>query len=375
MTALFSRPEVPSEADQQHGENAQRPAGMAHATIRKVSRKKWIQFVVRAGITLLLFVFLLRSLSWATLFKMLAHMHPVALLMGLAVGMLCVVFSAYSWQSLLKGERMHLDLAKLINLYFIGMAFSHFLPTSMGGDAVKAFYVGREFDNAAGATSAVLLSRILGFVGMLLITIPILLIWSAHFTHAVIAAFFLFSFIILAILVGAMAFSACLPRLLIRYPQGKWRMHPIFTFMVEIGCTLGAAIRRPRSLSIALLFAMLFWISSFLNYYGYASALGMEVPFYGYVIAIAFSSLVAALPISINGFGVRESSFVYVFSMLHVAPTTSLLLAFLMDMQVLLFGAIGGCLYLTMGGKRLADLSTGGQSKGVLQHSPVHLEQ
>lgn len=359
MTALFSRPEIPPEADQQRGENAQHQIGMTYGVAQKTSRKKWIQFVVRAGITSLLFVFLLRSLSWSTLFKMLAHVHQIALLMGLAVGMLCVVFSSYSWQSLLRAEHMHLDLAKLINLYFIGMAFSHFLPTSMGGDAVKAFYVGREFDNAAGATSAVVLSRILGFVGMLLITIPILLIWSAHFTHAVFTGFFLFSFIILAMLAGAMALSVYLPRLLARYPSGRRNIHPIFTFMVEIGCTLGAAIRRPRSLSIALLFAMLFWISSFLNYYGYASALGIEVPLYGYIIAISFSSLVAALPISINGFGVRESSFVYVFSMLHVAPTTSLLLAFLMDVQVLLFGAIGGYLYLTIGSKKLADPSTG----------------
>ncbi len=364
MTASFSQSTGPLKMD--------RPPDNQEALIqpvktlqqqRKETRKKLLTFIVRAAITLLIFTFLLRSLSWSTLFKTLAHVHHIALLMGLAVGMLCIVFSAYSWQSLLKAERIHLDLAKLINLYFIGMAFSHFLPTSMGGDAVKAFYVGREFNNTAGATSAVLLSRVVGFVGMLLIAIPSLLIWSASFTYEVIVGFLLFSLIVIAIIGGAIALSLYLPRLSAAIQTHQRPTHPLITTSLEIGCALGYTIRRPRALIIAITFAMLFWVASFLNYYGYASALGMDVPLYGYIIAISFSSLVAALPISINGFGVRESAFVYVFSMLHISPTTSLLLAFLMDAQVLFFGILGGCMYLTMNThkKRLTAPSIGNQ--------------
>ena len=65
-------------------------------------------------------------------------------------------------------------------------------------------------------------------------------------------------------------------------------------------------------------------------------------------MAIPFSSLVAFLPISINGFGVREGALVYIFSQFMFPFSESLLLAFLMDIQVLLFGVIGGCIYLTM---------------------------
>jgi uncharacterized protein (TIRG00374 family) len=348
MTASFSRPTDPLKVGQQVSKEADIQPVEILQQRRKEARKKLLKFAIRAGITLLIFTFLLKSFSWPTLIKTLAHVHHIALLMGLAVGMLCIVFSAYSWQSLLKAERIHLDLAKLINLYFIGMAFSHFLPTSMGGDAVKAFYVGREFNNTAGATSAVLLSRVVGFVGMLLIAIPSLLIWSAYFSHEIVVGFLLFSLVIIIIIAGAIVLSICLPRLSTFIQTSKRPVHPILTTTLEISCALGYTIRRPRPLIIAIVFAMLFWVASFLNYYGYASALNMDVPLYGYIIAISFSSLVAALPISINGFGVRESAFVYVFSMLHVSPTTSLLLAFLMDAQVLFFGLLGGCMYLTM---------------------------
>jgi hypothetical protein len=96
---------------------------------------------------------------------------------------------------------------------------------------------------------------------------------------------------------------------------------------------------------------LLFWLASFLNYYAFAEALSMRVPLHFYIIAISFSSIVAMLPISINGFGMRESALVYAFSTAHVPAATSLLLAFLADAQVLLFGVIGGCIYLALDSK------------------------
>jgi hypothetical protein len=73
------------------------------------------------------------------------------------------------------------------------------------------------------------------------------------------------------------------------------------------------------------------------------------VPVTFFLVAIPFVSLVAFLPLSINGFGLRESALIYIFSTLHVPATTSLLLVLLVDAQSLLFAAIGGSLYFAMG--------------------------
>ncbi len=110
-------------------------------------------------------------------------------------------------------------------------------------------------------------------------------------------------------------------------------------------------IKRPHTLFTAILFGILFWIASLLNYYGYASALGLHVPLAFYVVAIPFVSIIASLPISINGFGLRESAFVYLFSTVHVPLLSATLLALLMDAQVLGFGLIGGYIYFAMSKK------------------------
>jgi hypothetical protein len=53
-----------------------------------------------------------------------------------------------------------------------------------------------------------------------------------------------------------------------------------------------------------------------------------------------------------NGFGLRELAFVTIFMTVHVERSTSLILVTLVDAQILLFGIIGGCIYLCTGTAR-----------------------
>lgn len=312
------------------------------------AKKKWMQFAFRAVVTLLLFAFLLKSVSWSTLVATLISVHHTFLLLGLTAGVVCIVSSAYCWRSLILAERIQTDLARLINLYLVGIAFSHFLPTSMGGDAVKAFYTGRDSTNIPGATSAVLMSRITSFLGMLLIALPALLIMRAEFTLDVIIWFLLLSLLLVAAIGGALFAAIVLPVASARFLKEAWTKHRIFVMIIKIGNALKASMRRPRALCAAIIYGMLFWIASFLNYYGYGAALGLHIPLSFYVIAVPFVSIVASLPVSINGFGVRESAFVFLLSTIHVPAAASLLVVLLVDAQVLFFGLIGGCIFLTM---------------------------
>ncbi len=317
-------------------------------------KKKWGRFALRAAITVVLFVFLLRSVSWPLLVKTLFHVDQSFLLMGLAVGVVTVIFSVYGWCSLLLAEGISIDFARLIDLYLVGISFNHFLPTSMGGDAVKAYYSGKYAGNFPGATSSVMMTRIVSFGGMLLLTLPTLVIMRAHFRPEVAEWLALLCLLLLAAIAGTILAAALLPRVAARFLQGPLGKSRILLTVLEIGAALNATARKPRALIASTLFGMLFWISSFLNYYGYATALGLHLPLYFYMIAIPFVSIVAALPISINGFGVRESTFVFLFSTVHVAGATSLLLALLVDAQMLLFGILGGCIYFAMDSKKLS---------------------
>ncbi len=327
------------------------PTQVTLKSITPTKKKKWLGLSFRIGCTILLFAVLFKSFSWSSFLDALSDVDEGQLLVGFIVGLFCIVASAYQWRSLLRAERIKFDLAELVDLYLIGIAFSHFLPTGMGGDAVKAIRVGNASGNNAGSASAVVMSRVTGFFGMMMISIPVLLIWHAHFNNTITLWFFILSLLVSGMIGGAVFFAVLLPRLV----KGKWITHKVFKSGIKIGKALSVAMQRPRSLGIAILYGLIFWICSCLNHYAYGIALGIHLPLYFYCVAVPFVSLVTFLPISINGFGLREGAFVYIFSTMHVSPATALLLALLMDAQALLFGSMGGLLYLFTGNKAKSD--------------------
>ncbi len=309
---------------------------------------RWLKFGLRLGCTIALLTFLFKSVSWPTILQKIPLLDDRELLVGITIGLLGVVISAYQWQKLLIAEYIHVGLRRLVKFYLVGIAFNHFLPTGMGGDMIKAYYVGREGNNTVGATSAVVMSRVTGFIGMLFISIPTALIWHNVFSRNLTITFLLACLAMCSALAATFCGFTLLPRLL----KGKWAEHKMILLALRLGNTLYASCKQPRTLCMGIVLGMLFHLSAALNYYGYAMVLHLQVPFVFYLVAIPFVSLIAFLPISINGFGLRETAFIYLFTTMHIPPALSFLLAILMDLQTLLFGVIGGCIYLCMGMKK-----------------------
>lgn len=325
-----------------------RPLKRRRSHLQVLLGNKRLKFGFRLTCTVVLFAILLRSVSWPLLLVKLRDADAGMLLVGVIVGLSGVVVSAYQWQSLLKAENIHIDLRRLVNLYLVGIAFNHFLPTGMGGDVVKAYYVGNEGNSRSSSASAVIMSRVTGFLGMLLISVPIMIIMHSIFKSVLIVSFTISSLIMCVALGGIFLLAMLLSKV-----KGRWLNGNALASAFKIGTTLRKSIARPRAMLAGTLFGMLFHITSALNYYTLANALHINiVPVTFYIVAVPFVSLVAFLPIAFNGFGVREMAVVYVFSTLnywYVSPEGSLMLAFLMDAELLLFGLIGGCIYLAMG--------------------------
>jgi conserved hypothetical protein len=318
-------------------------------------RKKYTRLVtvlLRAACALALLAYVFTHTSWSDILQNIRHADDGELLIGCIVGLAGVVISSYQWQSLLASEQMHFDLRQLINYYFIGITFNHFLPTGMGGDVVKAYYTGKVGHNAVGATSAVIISRVAGFIGMLLIAFTALIIWHSLFPRSFINAFMLAALAMSSALVFVSFAAGLLPR----YAKGHWAEQSVIRSMLKMSEALHKGMKQPRSLCTAIAYGMLFHTSAALNYYSFALMLDIHIPFAFFLVAIPFVSLIAVLPISLNGYGLRETAFVNVFSTMHVHPSTALALALLVDAQMLLFALAGGYIYLSTG-KRKGRLS------------------
>jgi glycosyltransferase 2 family protein len=313
------------------------------ARVQAITKQKRLISFLRLTVAFALLVYLFRSVSWSTLLEALTRVHPGSLLVGLILGASGIVLSAYQWRGLLRAETIRSDLVELIKLYIVGITFNHCLPTGMGGDAFKAFYVGRASHNTIGATSAALLCRITGFIGMLCLVVPILIVLHERFPLTLVVEFAVLCLLVGIVSVGMLLLMFIVPGITKRVA----RRNRFLTILTGIGSALHKSMCTPRSLSAAIACGTGFWLIAVLNCYVYAEALGMQEHLMFYFLAVPLVAIVACLPITINGFGVREGIFVYVFSFAGVTPTTALLLAFLLDLQSLCFAGIGCVIYLT----------------------------
>ena len=258
------------------------------------------------------------------------------------------------------------DLRKLVNLYLVGIAFNHFLPTGMGGDLVKAYYTGKEGQNVSGSASAVIMSRVTGFFGMMFVSIPAIILWHTLFVSSLVVLFLLSCLAMSMALVGALLLVTLLPRL-----TGKWARISVVGSVIKMGKTLRKSCTRPHFLFKALLFGIIFHLSAALNYYCYAKMLNVPVSINFYMVAIPCISLISFLPISLNGYGLREGALVAVFATIHVSASVVLLTALLIDIQALLLGAIGGLIYITMGQRHLAEQNIQASLTAQTQKLPI----
>jgi hypothetical protein len=189
------------------------------------------------------------------------------------------------------------------------------------------------------------MSRVTGFFGMVLVSFPALLFWHAHIAREIKVSYVLSCLAMVSVFLLAFWGVKLLPQFLhMRYINKR-----ILQVLLRLGTVLQASVKRPRALLSATIFGMLYHIGYVLNYYAYGLLLHTSVPLAFYFVAIPFISLIAFLPFSINGYGLREGAFVLMFSTMHVPVPISVLLVILMDVQVLLFGLIGGGIYLLSG--------------------------
>ena len=127
-----------------------------------------ILFTVQAGVTTVLLVLLFRRFDWARFAEVLQQLPAWFYAGSLTVLTLGQVLYAYRWRVVLAGMGVDVPFSEVLRQYFIGIFFSNLMPTAVGGDASKVYYLGQR-SGFVQVTASVILDRLLGFVWLALI--------------------------------------------------------------------------------------------------------------------------------------------------------------------------------------------------------------
>jgi RND family efflux transporter MFP subunit len=302
--------------------------------------KKWLWLALRIAVSVVALALIFRKLPLATVVATLQQMQPTWVALGLGVGVLTVILSAWQWQVLLRKEGIALPFMSVFGLYYVGIAFNQLLPSSIGGDVAKGTYAARLSQSKVGAASATLMARVIGVLGLLLTSLPVALVaalvgfvpgWPLTLIFALVAVAYG------ALLMGLLFSPALLQRLI---PQ-RLRQTGLSRKVLDFAVTLARYRHQPRAFWQATGVSVLFYAASNLNFYCFGLALHITTAFWFYWIAVPLAALTTMLPVSLNGYGVRGATFVALFALMQVAGAAALSLSLAMEAQLLLFALVG----------------------------------
>jgi uncharacterized membrane protein YbhN (UPF0104 family) len=304
------------------------------------SRGPW-RTLVRLAIGLGLLAWLLSRIDFSRRTIELGSDVVLGIAVTVALLVLAQAVSALRWREILGAAAP--TWGYLFRLYLIGNFFSLFLPTSVGGDAVRAVAASRALPTSTPAVTSVVVDRLIGVVALLAYLALGILVAPAVVAQAGTAAEWqgpglaLGGALALALLaaIGGVAW-------LVRRPTVRRRLAPA-------GELIGRLWRSPGTLARILGLGLAVQALYILAWGLLASALGVRLPPALFVATVPVVSLLAMLPVSLSGIGIREGAWVLLLAPFGVAAADALTYSLVFFVAFAVVGGIGGVVYSLMG--------------------------
>ena len=295
----------------------------------KVSRRAYIAIAFKLAATVALLWFVLSRVNFA---EMMSRLHAERIALALAAGALVIFL-----QSVVAAIRLQICLGLLgarvsrFNTWTacqFGGLFSHTPMSFVGGDAMRIWHVVRSGVQLADAAKGVLLDRALGFVGMMIVVLG-----TAAGFHGAIRDPALRSgyFLLLALGSGAALTFIVLGRMPL--PRSSNRVIATLTEFATVSRYLWL---RGGHTATALTLAVVMSLMNAVAIWLIGLAYGARMGFLDTMIASPIVFLVAMVPISVAGWGLREGAFVVALGLFAVPSADALAVSVTFGIAVLL---------------------------------------
>jgi len=249
------------------------------------------------------------------------------------------LLGAVQWGYLLRVQEIDLPMRRVISLYFVGVFFNNFLVSNIGGDAVRVYDLKRTTGKGSQSFAATFLDR---FVGLFVLILFSLLafglnpeLWSPGIA------------IPMACLVGALlgilvfGFSRRMSGWVLGL-AGRFAPSKVVSLLEGIREGFMAYRTAYSVLGRVSIIASGVQLTRIGVYYTVGRGMGLETTFDHFLIFIPLIAIVAAIPISFGGIGVRENLGAILFGRVGVAPAEALAMMFMGYLAGIIASLFGG---------------------------------
>jgi uncharacterized protein (TIRG00374 family) len=311
--------------------------------------------LIKATVSLVLLWLLFSRVDLARLWDIARHAWAPWLAAALALYLTMVLISAWRWGLLLKAQGLDLSFRRLTASFLVATFFNNFLPSNIGGDVIRIADTAPAAGSKTLATTVVLIDRGIGLLGLILMA-ALGATAGARFGNsaAAVGAGVLWAGFGLAAMIATPALL--MPQVFVRMLQPLRILHREWVDERLDRLTMALARFRESPGAIAGCFAGAVAVQAVLVAFYLAIAHSMRIPigFTELAVIVPITFIVQLLPVSMNGFGVREATFGFYFSRLGLPLESALLVSFMGAALIMLFSLSGGVTYIARKSHQIA---------------------
>jgi len=308
--------------------------------------KKLILLLVRIIISVSLIVFLVKTRfkDIRSALEIIKSVNKPLLILSLSTHIFGIWITAVRWNTLLGTQKVKLGTTTLTLTVLIGFFFNNFLPTSIGGDVFRTYDAAKKA-NIPIETSAsiIIVERFSGII-------------SAS-TYAIIALFLGFTaignrsfiipviiFFIICIIIAFLILNPSILRLNKLINKIKF-LKKVKEKLANIYFTFLSFKKFKWVLVRVMIYSFLLQFAVILNYFLAAKSLGINLNLTAFIFIVPVVTIIAMVPISIGGIGIRENTLVFIITAMGVGSEQAAICALLIFLMLIFIGIIGGIIY------------------------------
>jgi uncharacterized membrane protein YbhN (UPF0104 family) len=262
--------------------------------------------------------------------------------------------SVLRWMVLARPLGFKIPVPALVRYYLIGMFFNLFAPGTVGGDVTRVYYLARDGENHpkrkfAGSTMqsavSVLMDRAIGMAVLVWLGAIGLFFSPGYAVPPIVRS------VTYALAVALFAGGLCAFFVGGILPDGGYSILVKLRVALRSYRAHGRAI--PQAIALSFVIHLIqAWLHLILG-----RAIDIEIPFSYCIIVYPLVGTFSAIPISLNGLGLREGGYLFLLQVIGISSEKGIAFGLLLFLTVALDSLVGGLIFIRQKAPRPSEMA------------------
>jgi hypothetical protein len=307
-------------------------------------KKKPILYIIKAIVSISLLTIIIVNINWDEVMKNFSSANYLFICAAVLLNIIERVELTYKWNLLIWARGVDISFIRLFLINSIGGFWGLFLPSSLGTDVVRGYYLVKNNSEKSVSVSSVFVDRILGMLSLLLLAVISIFFAGDLLSGLNIDIYILALFIIVVFLLYL--FQRDNTAVFLEKTFKRVKNNKLFENIVKLNNSILKYKKYPKALFFSFLITMLVQVTRVMTYYFIASAFNISVPIIYFFLFVPIIMLIIMIPVSIGGLGVREGTFIAFFTLVGMSINDAVVISFTNSFINTLITLSGGLVYL-----------------------------